>query len=150
GLAVLGMLSDGAQPAGRILLDGVEQRLGRPSPVRGDAISIVFQNPGTAFNSVFTLGHQLRAVLARHRRASRAAMRARILGYFGPGGLPGPERVYDSYPHELSGGVLRRVMIAQALICEPKPLILDEPTTALDVTIARQILRLILDLRDTF
>ncbi|MGO1850611.1 ABC transporter ATP-binding protein [Microbacterium sp.] len=150
GLAVLGMLPEGARPSGRVVLDGVEQRIDRPSPLRGDAIAIVFQNPGSAFNPVFTLGQQLAAVVRRHRRMSRAATREHILEYFEHVGLPDPKRVYDSYPHELSGGMLQRVMIAQALVCEPKLLILDEPTTALDVTIARQILRLILSLRDRF
>lgn len=150
GLAVLGMLPQGAMPSGRILLDGAEQDFARPSTARGDVVSIVFQNPGTAFNPVFTLGDQLRGVLRRHRRMTRAQAKERILEYLGLVGLPDPGRVHDSYPHELSGGMLQRVMIALALLCEPRLLILDEPTTALDVTIARQILQLILSLRDRF
>ncbi|MGO4533523.1 ABC transporter ATP-binding protein [Leifsonia sp. 2MCAF36] len=150
GLAVLGMLPDGARPSGRIVLDGTEQDFSAPSAARGDVVSIVFQNPGTAFNPVFTLGDQLRGVLRRHRRMSRAQAKQRILDYLGLVGLPDPGRVYDSHPHELSGGMLQRVMIAMALLCEPRLLILDEPTTALDVTIARQILQLVLSLRERF
>ena len=153
GLATLGLLPTGATPGGRILIDGEEQRLGAPSKLRGNAISIVFQNPGTAFNPLFTLGRQMEDVLARHKglsRKQRTQRRQHILGYLEQVGLPDPERVYDSYAHELSGGMLQRAMIAMALVCEPRLLILDEPTTALDVTVAKQILDLVLSLRDSF
>ena len=147
-LAILGMLPRGAVARGRISLDGEDQPLNTPSPVRGSVASIVFQNPGTAFNPVFTIGDQMGHVLARHMKLRGRAARERMLHYLGLVQLPDPERVAASYPHQLSGGMLQRAMIALALLCEPRLLILDEPTTALDVTVAKQILELVRRLRD--
>ena len=151
GLSVLGLLPPGARSRGSVRLDGVDL-LALPerqrAEVRGAAVSMVFQNPGTAFNPVFTVGSQMQRVLRRHRPMKRSEARAVIHSQLERVGLPRAERVARSYPHELSGGMLQRAMIATALLCDPQLLVMDEPTTALDVTIAQQILTLVLELKN--
>jgi len=116
--------------------------------VRGGRISMVFQNPATAFNPVFSIGSQIRRVLSSHEALDRGEADARIADVLRDVRLPEPERVLRAYPHQLSGGMLQRAMIAMALVCRPALLIADEPTTALDVTIAAQILRLLRRLQE--
>jgi peptide/nickel transport system ATP-binding protein len=116
--------------------------------LRGGRISMVFQNPATAFNPVFSIGSQIRRVLSSHEALDRGEADARIADVLRDVRLPEPERVLRAYPHQLSGGMLQRAMIAMALVCRPALLIADEPTTALDVTIAAQILRLLRRLQE--
>jgi oligopeptide/dipeptide ABC transporter ATP-binding protein len=115
--------------------------------IRGGRISMIFQNPMSSLNPVFTIGDQIAAVLRVHQNLDRAAARRRAIDVFRTVRLPDAERMPDKYPHELSGGMLQRVMIGMALSCRPRLLIADEPTTALDVTIQAQILRLMRDLK---
>jgi oligopeptide/dipeptide ABC transporter ATP-binding protein len=115
--------------------------------VRGDEISMIFQEPMTSLNPVFTVGNQVREAITEHRKVSKAEAQARTVELFRMVGIPSPERRVKDYPHNMSGGMRQRVMIAMGLALQPDLLIADEPTTALDVTIQAQILELMRDLR---
>jgi oligopeptide/dipeptide ABC transporter ATP-binding protein len=129
---------------GEDLLTKSEREMRR---IRGGRISMIFQNPMSSLNPVFTIGDQIAAVLRVHQNLDRFAARRRAVDVFRAVRLPDAERMPDKYPHELSGGMLQRVMIGMALSCRPRLLIADEPTTALDVTIQAQVLRLMRDLK---
>ena len=120
---------------------------GRLRALRGNEISMIFQEPMSSLNPVYTVGNQIMEAVRLHRGMDKRAARAEAVRLLGEVGIPDPERRVDEYPHQLSGGMRQRVMIAMALSCEPKLLIADEPTTALDVTIQAQILELLADLR---
>ncbi len=140
----------GEVSAGRILFDG-QDLLQLPESqmrrVRGKRIGMIFQEPMTSLNPVFKIGEQVAEVLRQHEGLSRRAARDRSLELLTQVGLPRPKQLIDSYPHQLSGGQKQRVMIAQAMSCEPELLIADEPTTALDVTIQKQVLELMGELQ---
>jgi len=118
--------------------------------IRGNEISMIFQEPMTSLNPVFTIGNQIIEAIVLHQNLDKAAAREKAIEMLRLVGIPSPERRVDEYPHQLSGGMRQRVMIAMALSCNPKLLIADEPTTALDVTIQAQILDLMRQLRDEF
>ena len=115
--------------------------------IRGTRIATVFQDPMTSLNPVITIGKQIMSVILKHQKCSREEARARTIEIMGKVGIPDPEKRFDDYPFEYSGGMRQRIVIAIALSCQPKILICDEPTTALDVTIQAQILQLIKDLQ---
>jgi peptide/nickel transport system ATP-binding protein/oligopeptide transport system ATP-binding protein len=132
---------------GQNLLTFAERDMQR---VRGPGIGMIFQEPMTSLNPVFTIGDQIMETVRVHERVGPKAQRERAIEMLAKVGIALPARRLDDYPHQLSGGMRQRVMIAMALICRPKLLIADEPTTALDVTIQQQILELLLDLREEF
>ena len=149
-LSILGLLPKTATVSGSINFDGTELLGASRSQlrkVRGRQISFVFQEPMTSLNPVFRIGRQIDEVVKEHMDVSKRGARARTLELLDLVHIPDPSRRVDEYPHQLSGGMRQRVMIAMALACDPKILIADEPTTALDVTIQAQILELLNELK---
>jgi peptide/nickel transport system ATP-binding protein len=148
-LALMGLLPDSAIVSGSIRLDGREL-VGMSDPdycrLRGNRISMIFQEPMTALNPMHTVGRQVAEPLRRHKNLCAGDARKQAIALLDRVGLPDAARRVDAYPHQFSGGQRQRVTIAMALACQPDVLIADEPTTALDVTIQRQILDLIAEL----
>jgi len=150
-LSILGLLPKTATVTGSVSFDGTELLGASRSDlrkVRGRQISFVFQEPMTSLNPVFRIGRQIDEVVQEHMDVSKRGARARALELLDLVHIPDPARRVDEYPHQLSGGMRQRVMIAMALACDPKILIADEPTTALDVTIQAGILDLLREVRE--
>jgi oligopeptide/dipeptide ABC transporter ATP-binding protein len=151
-LSILRLVSKpGRIDAGEIVFDGqdlLKLKEDDMRKIRGDRISMIFQQPTSSLNPVWDVGRQIEEVLRIHRGMKGKVARARALELLKMVGIPDPERRLSNFPHEMSGGMAQRVMIAMALACEPELLIADEPTTALDVTIQAQILDLMRTLRD--
>jgi oligopeptide/dipeptide ABC transporter ATP-binding protein len=151
-LAVMGLLPPGgAVTGGSVMFGGHDLtalRADQLRQIRGNDLAMVFQDPLTSLDPTKTVGYQVAEPVRQHRGASRAAGRDRALEVLALVGMPRPREIVDNYPHQLSGGLRQRVMIAMALACEPRLLIADEPTTALDVTIQAQILDLLAGLKD--
>ena len=149
--SVMRLLAPNARvTAGRILFDGIDLLAMTPAAmreIRGKQISLIQQEPMTSLNPVLSIGAQIAEVIRRHERVTRKAARARVVELLELVRIPDAARRIDDYPHNLSGGMRQRVMIAMAVACGPKLLIADEPTTALDVTTQSQVLDLLDDLR---
>ena len=153
-LSIMGLLQyPGRVVDGEILLNGEDiltYSKYQMRKVRGKEIAMIFQDPMTSLNPVYTIGNQVMEMILEHEKMTKREARARAIEMLKLVGIPAAEKRIDSYPHEFSGGMRQRVMIALALSCNPKLLIADEPTTALDVTIQAQILSLIKSLNKQF
>jgi len=151
-MSLLGLLPANGRATGRVLLSGEDTLTATPErirAIRGSEIAVIFQEPMTAMNPVYTIGFQIvEALKVHYPKLSRAAAKARAIELLGLVELPDPHKAFDSYPHQLSGGQRQRAMIAQSISCDPKVLIADEPTTALDVTIQAEILDLLRSLNE--
>jgi peptide/nickel transport system ATP-binding protein len=154
GLSILRLFPRSATiTGGQILFEGTDLlSLSRSKieAVRGNKIAMIFQDPSTSLNPVFSIGSQIERVVRQHMQVNRQQAREKTLSVLEAVGLPDVRRILDSYPHQLSGGMQQRVMIAMALSCNPRLLIADEPTTALDVTIQAQILKVLNELQKKF
>jgi oligopeptide/dipeptide ABC transporter ATP-binding protein len=150
-MSLAGLLPGSAEVTGSVRLRG-RDLVGAPEPVlrkvRGQEIAYIFQEPMTSLNPVLTVGRQIAEVLQVHERISGKDARRRAVELLSLVGIPSPETRVDNFPHQLSGGMRQRVMIAMAVACGPKVLVADEPTTALDVTVQAGILQVLRDLRD--
>jgi peptide/nickel transport system ATP-binding protein/oligopeptide transport system ATP-binding protein len=151
-LSVMGLVPDppGRIVAGQILFEGkdlLHYNEKQMQDVRGNQIAMIFQEPMTSLNPVYTVGNQIIEAIELHQNIRGRAARQRAIDMLRQVGIPAPEQRIDEYPHQMSGGMRQRVMIAMALSCDPSVLIADEPTTALDVTIQAQILDLLYDLQ---
>ncbi|MCX8130740.1 MAG: ABC transporter ATP-binding protein [Clostridia bacterium] len=150
-LSVMKLLADNGRVAGgEILFDGKDitnLNAETMQKIRGNEIGMIFQDPMTSLNPLFTIGNQLVEAILKHNRISKGEAREKAINMLKLVGIPSPEKRMNQYPHEFSGGMRQRAMIAMALSCEPKLLIADEPTTALDVTIQAQILELMKELK---
>lgn len=131
-------------------ITSLDPRSAKIRKIRGNEIAMIFQEPMSSFSPLHTIGNQLMEVVRIHRKTSKPEAKEIVVGMLDKVGIPGAARVVDQYPHELSGGMRQRAMIAKALSCNPTLLIADEPTTALDVTIQAQVLTLMHDLQREF
>jgi peptide/nickel transport system ATP-binding protein len=154
GLSILRLLPRSALiTRGQVIFEGQDVLTLSRSEIealRGHKIAMIFQDPSSSLNPVFSVGSQIERVIRQHMRVSNQQAIEKALEALAAVGLPDVERILGSYPHQLSGGMQQRVMIAMALSCNPRLLIADEPTTALDVTIQAQILKLLRDLQKTY
>jgi peptide/nickel transport system ATP-binding protein len=150
-MSILGLLPAGGEvAAGEVRLLGEDLRRAssaRLREIRGREVGTIFQEPMSSLNPVLTIGRQITEVVTRHEKVSKQAARDRAIELIGLVGIPDARRRVDQYPHEMSGGMAQRALIAMAIACKPRLLLADEPTTALDVTIQAGILRMIDDLR---
>jgi oligopeptide/dipeptide ABC transporter ATP-binding protein len=150
-LSIMGLLSRRARVTGSVRLAGrdlLSMSRRQLATVRGNDIAMVFQDPMSSFHPAFRVGDQIAEAVRRHRGVGKAAARARAVEMLERVGIPDPARRASAYPHEYSGGMLQRAMLAMALSCDPRLLIADEPTTALDVTVQAQVLELLAELHD--
>lgn len=152
-LALLRMIPSppGRISAGRVMLDGedlVKASRKRINSIRGQDLSMIFQEPMTSLNPVYTVGNQIAETIRRHRKVSKEEAFEQSVELLRTVQIPAPERRISEYPHQLSGGMRQRVMIAMSLACDPKVLIADEPTTALDVTVQAQIFDLLKEIQE--
>jgi peptide/nickel transport system ATP-binding protein len=144
-MSILRLLGRNTDVQGEILFNGtniLELSEKEMRKLRGNVISMIFQEPMTSLNPLHTVGKQIAEPLVRHKNLSKSEIKSKVIKLLNEVGLPRADEIYDEFPHQLSGGMRQRVMIAMALACDPALIIADEPTTALDVTIQAQILEL--------